>query len=104
MTDSEQMTLLKSMTDETDEDLLSAALDYAGQAVLNQAYPYGGAPSEVPTRYMGNQLDIAAYLLNKRGADGQLSVNENGIYRTFEAAAIPASMFKGIVPYVGSWE
>ena len=103
MTTEEQMTLLQSMTDETDESILSAALKYAGSAVLNQAYPYGTDLTDVPEKYRGNQLDIAAYLLNKRGADGQLIMNENGIYRSFESAAIPNSMFKGIIPHAGDF-
>lgn len=96
-----QMELLKSMTDEDDEDLLSAALQYATQAILNAAYPFGTTETECPARYYSNQLEIAAYLLNKRGAEGQLVMSENGIYRTFESASIPGSMFHGIIPYAG---
>lgn len=101
MTEEELMTLLSSMTDETDTALLTAALSYAGQQVINKAYPYRSDVTEVPARYRGNQLHIAAYLLNKRGAEGQIIMSENGIYRTFESAAIPASMYDGIVGFAG---
>lgn len=97
-----QMELLKSMTDEEDDTLLSAALSYAAQAILNAVYPYGTTETACPERYHSNQLEIAAYLLNKRGAEGQLIMSENGIYRSFESASIPASMFHGIVPFAGA--
>ncbi len=101
MTEEQMLTMLKNMTDETDETLLTAALDYAGQQVLNKVYPFDATVSVVPARYRVNQLDIAAYLLNKRGAEGQLVMSENGIYRSFESAAIPDSMFNGIVGFAG---
>lgn len=101
MTTEEMMTLLQSMTDETDDGLLAAALSYAGQQVINKAYPYRTDVSEVPARYRVNQLNIAAYILNKRGAEGQLVMSENGIYRSFESAAIPDSMYDGIVGFAG---
>ncbi len=102
MTEEQMMTMLRNMTDEADNALLTAALAYAGQEVLNRVYPYDTSVTVVPARYRVNQLNIAAYLLNKRGAEGQLVMSENGIYRSFESAAIPSSMFAGIVPFAGA--
>ncbi len=98
MDENKKLTLLKAMTDERDADTLSAYLYLAAGAVLKRRYPFRDDVKEVPERYVDNQLKIAAYLLNKRGAEGQLSHNENGIDRTYESADIPESMLKDIVP------
>lgn len=102
MDKTEKLIMLKTMTDETDENILSVYLFLAGQAVIRRRYPFRDDVTEVPEKYVDNQLNIACYLLNKRGAEGQLSHNENGISRSYESADIPESMFKGIVPLCSS--
>ena len=57
--------------------------------------------TEVPKRYEQKQLQIAAYLLNRRGAEGETQHIENGIHRNYEAADVPPSMLRGITPRVG---
>jgi hypothetical protein len=47
------------------------------------------------------QCEIAAYLLNKRGAEGQTSHTENGITRNYGGADVPESMLSSIIPRVG---
>jgi hypothetical protein len=46
-------------------------------------------------------VEIAAYLLNKRGAEGQTSHSENGISRGYESGSIPESMLSDVLPFVG---
>lgn len=98
MDENRKLTLLKGMTDEKDVETLSAYLYLAAGIVLKRRYPFRDDVKEVPERYADIQLKIAAYLLNKRGAEGQLSHSENGIDRTYESADVPESMLKGIVP------
>lgn len=93
-----KLIMLMAMTDEKDLDVLSAYLYLAAGAVIKRRYPFCNDVTEVPEKYVDAQLKIAAYLINKRGAEGQLSHNENGISRTYESADIPESMIKGIVP------
>lgn len=57
--------------------------------------------TEVPKRYEQKQLQIATYLLNRRGAEGETQHIENGIRRNYEAADVPPSMLRGITPRVG---
>ena len=57
--------------------------------------------TEVPVQYEHLQLEIAIYMLNKRGAEGQTSHSENGISRSYENADIPKSMLMSITPNVG---
>ena len=102
MTQAEKLTLLKAMVGESDtEEVLLAYLNIAGSKIINRAYPYGTEETEVPSRYDFLQCEIAAYLLNKRGAEGQTSHSENGISRSYESADVPESMLGAITPNVG---
>lgn len=86
----------------TDEDvLLLTLLSISAQKILDRAYPYNSTVTEVPARYETKQVEIAVYLYNKRGAEGQTSHSENGISRTYESADVPESLLRGIIPYVG---
>ena len=102
MTQAEKLQLLKAMVGESDtEVVLLAYLDIAGRKILNRAYPFGTGETEVPKRYDYLQCEIAAYLLNKRGAEGQTSHSENGISRSYESADVPESLLSAITPCVG---
>lgn len=102
MNEVEKLELLKSMVDETDKDaLLTIYLSIAKNKILNRVYPYDDTKTEVPDKYAMLQCEIAAYLYNKRGAEGQTSHDENGIKRTYESADVPESMLKQITPHIG---
>jgi hypothetical protein len=90
---------LKAMSKEDDETVLEAYYDLAGSVILDKVYPYDDTEGlEVPPKYVSLQVEITVYLLNKRGAEGQLAHSENGISRTYESASVPDSMLKRIVP------
>lgn len=99
MTNPEKLKALKLMVDEQDEELLSTYLSLAATKILEKCYPYGGS-YHVPQKYEMTQLEIAAYLINKRGAEGQTSHSEGGINRSYEAAGVPDSMLRGVIPFV----
>ena len=102
MTQVEKLQLLKAMVGESDtEEVLLAYLNIAGNKIINRAYPYDAEETEVPSRYDFLQCEIAAYLLNKRGAEGQTGHSENGISRSYESADVPESMLGAITPNVG---
>jgi hypothetical protein len=102
MTQEDKLELLKAMVGESDtEEVLLTYLNIAGHKIINRAYPYGTDETEVPTRYEYLQCEIAAYLLNKRGAEGQISHSENGISRTYGSADVPEAMLSAITPMVG---
>ena len=93
---------LARLIDDSDEDaaVLDIYLDLAGEKILNRMYPYLTDYSEVsvPDRYSMMQLNIAAYMLNKRGAEGEVQHIENGIHRNYGSADVPDEMLKDIVP------
>lgn len=106
MTEVEKLSMLRVMVGQPNEgdwsdDVLSSYLAIAGQKILNRAYPYDDSVTEVPRRYSYLQCDIANYLLNKRGAEGQTAHGENGVSRSYESADVPESMLSEIVPNVG---
>lgn len=97
MTEAEKHSMLKAMTGETDGAVLSTYLSLAAGKVLRRAYPYRNDVKQVPERYACTQLEIAAYLLNKRGAEGQTAHSENGISRSYEDGDVPPSLLREIV-------
>lgn len=102
MTELEKITALKAIVGVADTDeVLSAYLSLAGQKIIAKAYPYKNDMVEVPAQYAYLQVEIAAYMLNKRGAEGQTSHSENGISRSYENADVPESMLKTITPFCG---
>lgn len=102
MTEEEKLITLRAMVGGSDDDeVLSVYLRLAGRKILARAYPYDTSVVKVPARYGTLQCEIAAYLMNKRGAEGQTGHSENGISRTYENGDVPESMLKGIIPYVG---
>ena len=106
MTEVEKLSLLRVIVGQPNEgewsdDVLNQYLLIAGEKILNRAYPYDDTARDVPRRYGYLQCDIAAYLLNKRGSEGQTSHSENGISRAYESAYVPKSMLDEVIPYCG---
>ena len=102
MTDTEKLTYLRAMVGGSDTDeILSTYLVVAGKKIIARAYPYDDTVTEVPDKYDTLQCEIAAYLLNKRGAEGQTQHTENGIARQYENADVPSSMLKVVTPHCG---
>ena len=107
MENTEKLKLLRTMVGQasdgenwTDEILL-AYLDIAGREIIRRAYPFKENVVDVPDKYNTLQCEIANYLLNKRGAEGEISHSENGISRSYESGNIPESMLKSVIPYCG---
>ena len=107
MTQEQKLERLRVLIDDTSgrEDLntLSVYLDMAGAKILERLYPYkeNWDGLEVPDKYAMLQLKIAAYMLNKRGAEGQVQHIENGVHRNYGDADVPESMLASVAPFVG---
>ena len=106
MTELEKISLLRVMVGQPNEgdwsdEVLNSYLAIAGRKIINRAYPYDDTVTDVPRRYSYLQCDIAAYLLNKRGAEGQIGHTENGISRSYASADVPDAMLSEISPHVG---
>lgn len=102
MTFKDKIKMVRTMNESTEDDaVLLAYLNQAGAAIIARRFPYDETVTEVPKQYEHRQIEIAVYLLNKRGAEGQVSHSENGVSRTYGGASIPEDMLKDIVPFVG---
>ena len=105
MTNEEKIAGLKVLIspDTAEDSLFSILLSQAEGIVLNRRYPFGvPEDAKVPAAYEHIQLQIAVELFAKMGAEGQTAHNENGIYRTYEAADVSPSLLKRIIPICGS--
>jgi len=102
VTENDKLERLAIMTGDNDYTVLSTYLSIAGEKILNKAFPFGTDLTEVPDKYSNIQLEIACYLINKRGAEGETSHNENGINRSYESADVPSSMLRYVIPHIGT--
>lgn len=98
MTEADKLKMVKAMTGEQNDEVLSTYLAIAGNKVLKRLCPFGTTTTAVPDRYALNQVEIACFLLNKRGAEGQTSHSENGISRSYEDGDVPPSLLREIMP------
>lgn len=101
MTETEMLKMLEHITGETEQNVLSTYLLLAKNVVLQRAYPFGDGTEEVPEKYKSTQVEIAAYMLNKRGAEGEVTHSENGVSRTYEDGDIPPTLLRRILPTAG---
>ncbi len=102
MSEEEKLVTLRAIVGGEDGDeVLSVYLGLAARKILARAFPFDPSVQTVPAQYDTLQCEIAAYLLNKRGAEGQTTHTENGITRAYENADVPSSMLRTIIPQVG---
>ena len=73
--------------------------------ILNRMYPYCDdaeySVMDVPDRFAWKQVRIAAYFMNKRGAEGETQHIENGIHRNYKSSDVPEDMLWDVFPMVG---
>ena len=94
--------MLAGMNKDAEEDAnkISLYLCLAGHKILQRCYPFGApkGKKQVPDEYGALQCEIAAYLINKQGAEGQTSHSENGVSRAYESGGVPESFLSQITP------
>ena len=84
-----------------EQQLLNELLEFAASAIMDRRYPFGTTLTELPSQFQNLQVQMAADLYAKLGAQGQISHNENGISRTWANANISNDLLSRIVPVVG---
>lgn len=82
---------------------LSMLLRFAASKIINRRYPYDDTVTEVPASYKDLQIQIAAELYAKMGAEGQTTHSENGINRAWETADVSKSLLEDITPMCGTF-
>ena len=101
MADLSQIQKLKIWLDIADSDTtkdqkLQLMLDRAESAIVHRRNWPDNQPME--TRWNELQIQIALFLYNKQGAEGETHHSENGVTRTYENADIPDSLLNDITP------
>lgn len=79
---------------------LEVILENAKSVVLQRLYPYHPNETHIPERYHYKVVEVATFMYNKRGAEGQTYHKEQGISRGYDGASIPESMLQDIIPKV----
>lgn len=104
MTDAEKLNKLMTMLDDdVSTNVANTFLKAAEKAVINLAFPFGDGKEVMPEKYEEVQIEIAAYLISKRGAEGEVSHSEGGVSRTYESADIPLALRTRITPKAGGF-
>ena len=104
MTDEEMVASIKVLVgDSRFDDYASHYLAIAQGVVVSHMWPFDDEKTweDVPEKYHAQTVEIAVYLVNRRGAEGETSHSESGVSRSYESAGVPASYLRGITPHVG---
>lgn len=75
----------------------------AESKIRNLVFPHSDDPRDIPERYQCLVCEAAAYLYNKRGAEGQTAHSENGVSRSYESGDLPSSIIRQITPHGRVW-
>ena len=102
MTREEKIVMVKALSDETDDNVISAFLSMAETALYHYIDPFAtGTKEDALAPYPDVVVSAAAYWLDKRGWDFQTTHSENGISRTYESGDLPVSILNRITPKAG---
>lgn len=104
MTDEEMLSMTSVLVDDARlEQYVPTYLNMAKGAVIARIFPFRDDAdwTNVPNRHHMRTCEIACYLINRRGAEGETSHSENGTSRSYESAGIPESYFDGMIPFAG---
>lgn len=104
MTDAEMLASVQALVADPRLDAFAQHyLEVAKGEVVSHLFPYddGASWADVPERHHARTVEMAVYLINRRGSEGETSHQESGTSRSYESAGIPKSYFSGMVPKVG---
>ena len=103
MTLEDKVAMVRALSDETDDEVISAFLTFAGKELYRIGDPYETmTEEEFVAKYEDVQIDVAAYKLNKRGWDYAKIYTENGVRREYESGDLPPSLLNRITPICGA--
>ena len=104
MTQEEMERFVATLVDEARlDEFVPVYVGLAKDAVVNHVFPFrdDACWEVVPEKDDIRSCEIAVYLINRRGAEGETSHSESGTSRSYESAGIPSSYFDGLVPFAG---
>lgn len=92
--------LQRRVGDLLDEDTILDYVLLAQHIILERRYGFAeNYPELFPDKYLLTCFQIALYLINRDGSEGQLSHSEGGIVRGYRNANVPEDLLFDIIPY-----
>lgn len=103
MTTEDKITTVRALIG--DEEQITDAvvcvyLNLAADQMLKRLYPFDSTRQDIPETYAVMQCELASRMYLRRGAEGEIQHNENGINRGFKTAGYD-DILNRIQPYVG---
>ena len=101
MENAEKIEMVQTLVDndsEASESALAVYLAIAAEKILKRLYPFESVRNVWPSEYDVTQCELAARLFLRRGGEGELSHNENGVSRSY-ASVDDADILDSITPF-----
>ena len=101
MTDAEKITMVQTLVESdpgATDAVVSVYLNLACNAMLERLYPYDSDRDEIPSRYDTIQCELAARYFLRRGGQGEINHEENGVNRTY-GTVDDEDILKRLTPY-----
>ena len=88
MTDAEKIAMVRTLADigtDVADSVVSVYLQLACNKMLERLYPYDTAKeaSDIPSRYDVLQCELGSRLYLRKGGEGEINHEENGVNRTY---------------------
>lgn len=92
-------TLVENDSNATDE-IIAVYLNLAGNAMLERLYPYDSdkESADIPSRYDTIQCELAARYFLRRGGQGEINHEENGVNRQY-GSVDDADILQRLTPF-----
>ena len=103
MTTTDKITMVRTLVESdpgATDDVVAVYLRLAGHAMLERLYPYDSDKDEwdIPVRYETIQCELAARYFLRRGGQGEINHEENGINRQY-ATVDDEDILKRLTPF-----
>ena len=103
MTDSEKITMVQTLVEndaEATDSVVPVYLTLACNAMLERLYPYDSAKAaaDIPERYDTIQCELAARYFLRRGGQGEINHEENGVNRQY-ASVDDEDILRRLTPF-----
>lgn len=88
MTDSAKITMVQTLVESDPEatpEVVGVYLNLAFNAMLERLYPYDSDKDSIPSRYDTIQCELAARYFLRRGGQGEINHEENGVNRQYDS-------------------
>ena len=88
MTDTEKIAMVKTLVENdpgATDDVVTVYLRFAGETMLEYLYPYDHDKGiyDIPSRYDTVQCELSARYFLRRGSQGEINHEENGVNRQY---------------------